>query len=200
MFDEKVTKKEYKTGIVIILVFLLSFFMFGVEIQAEDAHYAYLTGKVEQGKHKEFDDAIHSVPYKGTLTVYINTPGGAVSQLMEWVEFFDVRKDIELICIVSDGDIAYSAGAYFLIMCDKQIVHEDARIMFHLPYFIVEDKEGNLIKVSDPGLSYELYSYYAQNHRLREILTINNLLEHYLVGYDIFYSGKQYNKTLTQLK
>lgn len=98
-----------------------------------------------------FDDTMLQTVIKDTQTlgpgdevqIYIDSGGGYVYVQESIIAYFKFKK-LSSVCHV--GAFAASAAATLLAECDKQIVADNAEIMFHLPY--IKDDAGNIIRTA----------------------------------------------------
>ena len=79
---------------------------------------------------KDVREALSKI--KGDITLRINSPGGAVSQMAEIVSLLaERRKNGDKVKAIADGVAASAAATIFLVASDERLMSEFATLMYH---------------------------------------------------------------------
>jgi hypothetical protein len=116
------------------------------------------------------------------VTVYIESGGGYVYVQEAIIAYFKFKK-LSSVCYV--GRSASSAAATLLVECDKQIVADNAEIMFHLPY--VKDEEGNIVRTAAMSTNFLVKHGFAVQRALNA-----EQYARFIAGEDVTITGLQF--------
>jgi len=167
------------------IVWLFIMMLYGLAHAASGRDiYIEIVGEVNGDMTSRVVPLIESATAADTITVAINSSGG------EYVQGLKISKALLESPAKTIGVVNYeaaSAAAQILLATDVHIVAPGATVMFHLPYFVINNKIIHDPQVTAENLKIER-TYYCLDQK------IGIGWYHYAKGKDVIIRGAVYNK------
>lgn len=149
-------------------------------------------GDINEGSFYNLEDAVVKAGTGGTVYIDIDSNGGSVLAEYAMLNTLKAHK-IHSICSVGDSKKAFSAAAILLINCSEIKVEDTALIIFHLPFFIVQEGDEQFAVRTLEGNERSLN--WGMDVLLKKVLGAKQY-QKYLLGGDVFISGNQLKHNL----
>lgn len=182
-------------GTLLALMFLIPWVTMGAKAESrfqQESISVKIHGDISEDTFYSLEDAVVKAGEGGTVYIDIDSNGGSVLAEYAMINTLKAHK-IHSICSVGDKKKAFSAAAILLISCSEIKVEDTALIIFHLPFFIVQEGDEQFVVRTLEGNERSLN--WGMDVLLIKVLG-STQYKKYLLGGDIFISGNQLKHNL----